>query len=207
MTAQISESRIDEASVYESEMKRLHGLSTQKLKDELLDVVAASVKQLITIGVIVRIIEERGGDLNDFRVGLFHFVRRIAYKQLLAEVVARLNGNPRLLNCVASLPIPDQRTVIGGDGIKVIIIDGNGKTDSRLVDPIKMSAREISQVFAKDHIRDDGEQISWIRSRVAMPTKTNVLPVQMDPKRRGIVVNGLLITRRELAGWLEKLEA
>lgn len=191
----------------ETAVSALSELDTEKLRAELAKAFRVTVEQIVRMAAIIRILEDRGDNLDDLKFGLLGYLRKVAYGQVMPEVVVKLQSAPLLMARVASLPIPDQKRVITEDPIKVTVID-DGVTTHRLISPLKMNASEIRQVFARDHIRDESEQISWIRSRpsrAAQSTGNN--GIQVDAKRKGIVVTGerVFISRSEMVNLLARV--
>ena len=125
------------------------------------------------------------------------------FPSAIPELLVALQGSPMLLDRVSALPLPDQRRIAAGEPLKVVVTD-DGKTTHRLVEPSRMNRFEIFQVFAKDHIRDDGEQVGFINSK-SPPERRPRNGVVLDTKKGGIFVNGEFISRKTLAEFLAKL--
>lgn len=167
---------------------------------------------MIRLAAVVRAMEEAGDDLADVaHLAVIRYARRIAYGQLLPAAVNEFGGTPLLLGRVAALPMPDQERVTAGESLPVMILTADGHTDKRMVPPLKMSRSEIMQVFASDHLRDEGEQVSWLRERAPAKLEKSewVRPkVKLARTRRGIVVRGndVFLSVEDLRGYLKELE-
>lgn len=190
----------------ETAVTALETHDNDRLREELAKAFRVTVEQIVRMAAIIRILETRGENLDDLKFGLLGYLRKVAYGQILPEVVVRLQSAPLLMTRVSQLPIPDQRKVIGGEPFRVVTIE-DGITSHRLIEPTKMNSAEIRQVFAKDHIRDDGEQVSWIRSRPSRINRPSDNGVTVDARRKGIVVTGerVFISRMELVNLLARV--
>ena len=95
--------------------------------------------------------------------GYFDWLRRIAAGQLRPELICRFWQNSELVNRLRKLPPQDQRKLAGGGRVPVVVTGPDGKTDVR-----NLSVEEIrdgglmNQVFASDHIRDEGAQANYL---------------------------------------------
>jgi hypothetical protein len=158
--------------------QELEGKQTQDLKRELLKAIDITVSMLIKAAAIVRVLEERGEDLSEFKFGLMSHLRRIAYGQLLPEVVAKCLGHSSL-RFIAGLPIPDQRRCISDHGVEIgVLRDG---VVERLTKPLlSLDPPELKQVFALDHIRTPDEQVAWLRSQ-SLRKETQRLKAEPSP--------------------------
>lgn len=187
--------------------------SDDQLMETLVELMSITTDSLVRMAAVLRLLEDRGFDLSEIRIGLKDYIRKIAHGQLLPEVVARLQGHDLLLSRVASLPLPDQRKVVemidDGTPAKVMCWDDQGTTH-RLVPVLRLGKSEVHQVFAPDHIRDEGEQLSWASKRrwQSRPIgQSNAGPIVLDKKRRCIVVTGesVRLTLKDLNEWAAKL--
>ena len=170
-----------------AELKKLNDLPTDRLKDELGKSLQLTSNHLVRLATIVRVLEERGEDLSELRIGLLGYLRRIAYGQVLPEVVVRYAEFPLLIQRIAALPLPEQQRLGAGEPVKVMV----AKDDHRLVDPLKMTRDQVGQVFARDHIRDEAEQLQLLQERTGRQRERK-LParrrVRADLERGGIVI-------------------
>lgn len=153
----------NQSEMVESQMKQMQAYDAPRLREELAKAFRVTVEQIVRMAAIIRLLEDRGENLDDIKSSMLGNLRRVAYGQILPDVMVRFQSVPLLLNRVSMLPIPDQQRLLSDEPIKVMILE-NGKTDHRLVRPLKMSKSEIQQVFAGEHLRDDGEQVSWLRN-------------------------------------------
>lgn len=175
---------------------------TQWLMSELKECLKITVYHVIKLAAIVRRLEECGCEIEvDF--SLLPYIRKVAYEQVVPELIVSLQGDQQLLSKAASLPIPEQRMIAENKPLKVMEIGG----DHRKVPPLSMTRREIRQVFGRDKIRSDAEQIGWLRdeqTKAAVHQKVQS-EVLVDQKKKGIVVNGTFVSAADLAHYLAEL--
>lgn len=176
-----------------------------ELRKKLLDAFTLTVGRLVYMAAIVKRLEELGEDLTDMEISMMPQLRRIAYGQVSAELVVSLLGKTTLLRKASALPLPDQKKLAEGKPVKVALADG----DFRMVPAKDLTSKEVKQVFAADHIRDEGEQASWLRAHAPAPVtvdaeweKEKVYP---DKKRGGLVIGDRFIKTAELARYLSIL--
>jgi hypothetical protein len=176
----------------------------QQLMAELESSLAVTLRNVVKIAAIVRRLEELGVEIS-LKLAILPLIRRIAYGQLVPELFVNLQGNSALLDRAASLPIPDQQRIADNTPVKVMMPDG----DHRMVPPLSLTRREITQVFGKGKLRDDAEQVGWLRERMQMEqakaATTGEAPVLLDRKRMGIVANGHFISVSDLARYVAEL--
>ena len=185
----------------------LESMRTEDLIRELKNCIEISVAQIVRMAQIVRILEDRGHDLADIRLGMLSHLRLVAYGQLLPEALAKLQGSPFLLKRVASLPIPDQRKIIEADAVEVVTPEN--PSDYRTVPLLALGRSEIFQVFADGALRDAGAQRSYLRDHHPIerkPTATDGERVVFDRKRGGFLIKGEFFSRKELTQLLARLE-
>jgi len=176
-----------------------------ELRKMMIDALSLSVEQIIRLAAIVRRLEELGDDLSDMNFTLLPQLRKVAYGQVLPELVVNLIGKPLLLRKACALPIPDQQRIAADDALKVMESGG----DHRMVPVSKMSGRDINQVFGPDCIRDDAEQASWLREKANAKPPTEAKwdreKIYLDRRRQGLVVGKRFIPASDLAHYLSQL--
>jgi hypothetical protein len=69
-------------------------LSTVELRQELIKSLGITADNLVRLAWIVRLLEEKGEDLSDLKLGLLTHLRKIAYGQVLPELVVRFASSP-----------------------------------------------------------------------------------------------------------------
>ena len=177
----------------------LSSMTVADLRSELVRSLKLTAAHLLRLASIVRELEERGEDLSDIKVGMMGHLRRIAYGQVMPELVVRYAESPGLLKTLSSLPLPDQARIAAGEPVRVVVRRENGKFDSRLMDPIKLDRSQVAQVFGRGEIRDEAGQIMILEGRAASaasPSKFATMRrgiVRPDPEKRGLMVGNKLI--------------
>lgn len=176
-----------------------------ELRKDFVRSLSVTVEQIIRMAALVRRLDELGDDLSDLEISLLPKIRKVAYGQVIPELLVRLQGRPSLLNRAAGLPLPDQRRIAEGEPLRVMEMGG----DHRMIPPLKLTATEISQLFRADSIRDDAEQMSWLRERRAtQQSRGDPAPeIYVDKKRGGLVVGERFIAASDLAHYLSQLTA
>lgn len=168
---------------------------------QLSDALAITVKHVIKVAALVRRLDECGVDINiDFT--LIPTLRKVAYGQVLPELIVTLQGADSLLRKAAALPINDQIKI--AQNLPLTVMQTGG--DHRVVPPLSMTTREIRQVFGSGKLRTEAEQIGWLSDeREKSQASKGVAEVALDKKRGGIVVNGTLITASDMVRYLGEL--
>jgi hypothetical protein len=166
-------------------------MSTEELRAALAKIMATTVAQLVRLAWIVRLLEERGEDLSDLRVGLIPYLRQIAYGQIVPEVVMRYAEHPAIVQAIASLPLSDQERLGRGEHVPLAIQREDGAVAHHMVDPISLQRNQVRRVFARDRIRSAEEQVILLEERPERrppPADPVIGGLQVDRKRGGLVV-------------------
>lgn len=182
-------------------------MSTDQLKKTLVATMAKTVAQLTRLAWIVRVLEERGEDLGDLKIGLVPYLRQIAYGQILPEVVMRFAERPTLVKVISALPIPDQQRLAQGGRVMLAVRAPDGSFDHRMVDPLNLTGSQIPRVFAKDRIRPIDEQLV-LAGEDPPKKKIPVIdtgPVRIDRKRNGLIVGRRFIPVAQVVDALARL--
>ncbi len=122
-----------------------------------------SLERLLVGCVALRRLEELGHDMALVRFRGGNLLKKAAYGQILPEVVLLFLERPSLAAAASNLPIPEQKRIVDNDAFRVMTGDHD---DHRMVRPIEMTPAQIRQVFARDGVRTDSQQISWIREKL-----------------------------------------
>lgn len=205
MTGELIASSPPNAAV-EAVVAEINSLSTDELRRELATSLAGTATHLVRLAVIVRTLEERGEDLADLKIGLLSYLRRIAYGQILPEVVVRFAEYPSLVRRIAALPIPEQLRLAQGEPVPVAIRTEDGSIDHRLMDPLSLSGSQVAQVFSSDRIRTAAEQITAIETRRPRRRKKEGR-VRVDRERGGLVFGRSFFPHGEILAALAELRS
>lgn len=176
----------------------LVGMNNQQLREALVRQLEITVESLTRLAWIVRLLEERGEDLSDLRIGLLTHLRRIAHGQVLPQLVVKFASMPLLLQRVSLLPLPDQKQLVEGGMVLLVVRRAEG-FDKRMADPARMGKEQIWQVFGPDRIRSEQEQILYLEERQTDKVKTPPHgKVRADRNRQGLIVNRSFVTKTEV---------
>lgn len=146
-------------------------MSTSELRHELAKQMELTAVHITRLAGIVKTLEDRGEDLSDLKIGMIHHLRRIASGQVLAEVVVRFADSPSLLGKIGALPLPDQQKIVNDEPLRLTVKSLDGTIGHLLVDPLKLTREQVNQLFAKDHIRDEQEQVLLLEQSRQTPGK------------------------------------
>lgn len=185
-----------------SELKKISTSDDAEwLLAQLSEALAITTHHVIKVAALVRRLDECGVEINiDFT--LIPLLRKVAYGQVLPELVVTLQGAESLLKKAATLPISDQAKIASNAPLTVMQTGGG----HRKVPPLSMTSREIRQVFANGELRSDAEQIGWLcDEREKQQAAKGTAEIVLDRKRGGIVVNGILVTSSDMARYLGEL--
>lgn len=133
--------------------------------------------------------------------GTWRTLEMVGRGQLDARIAA---GGCPYGNKLRRLPMSEQKHALDGT---IPLLTAGGDTLQVRLDALM--PKQADQVFAPGHIRSLAEQKAWLedRARETMAAKTarNVQPVEIDKKRRRIVVGGVTLTAADLADYLRKI--
>lgn len=133
--------------------------------------------------------------------GTWRTLEMVGRGQLDARIAA---GGCPYGNKLRRLPMSEQKQALDGT---IPLLTAGGDTLQVRLDALM--PKQSDQVFAPGHIRSLSEQRAWLedRARETMAAKTarNVQPVEIDKKRRRIVVGGVTLTAADLADYLRKI--
>lgn len=198
-----------------ADARELAAMDTARLREELAAALRLTVAAIVRLAFIVRLLEERGEDLSGLKLGLLNHVRRVAYGQVLPEIVVRFAGQPLVLQRVSALPRPDQERLArsGDDGMVELVVRREQGFDKRMADPARLTREQVWQVFATDHIRSEAEQILLLEEQnrhdrgemvKAPPLRGKV---RADRERKGLMVGRTFVPQTEIAQALADLRS
>jgi hypothetical protein len=176
--------------------------SLEVLKARLINCLGVTLENVLRLAAIVKRIDELGFEVS-ISSAVLPYIRKIAHGQLMPELFVTLQGDQVLLDKAMCLSIPEQKLIAENKPIRVMEIGG----DHRKVPPMSMTRREIKQVFGRGAIRNDSEQIGWLRDQQATRTidHEHQDSVFIDRKRKGIIINGKFLSVVELESYVREL--
>lgn len=194
----------------------LLGMPVQQLLDELAKQAKKTADDFLRLAWIVRLLEEQGHDLSAMRNTLLPHLRRIAYGQLLPELLVRFGGNIYLLRRVSLLPLPDQRRLVETQSVELLVpVQDPANPEApitytkRQADPGRLTYAQINQVFGPDRLRGEAEQALYLDDSRTRPEPAPVQPVtgkvRADGQRGGLVVGRTFVSHADILAALTRL--
>ncbi len=186
------------------EMAEMASWTPKERKAALSECLAATAENMMKCAHIVGAMESAGDDVSSYPESFLAFMRRIRSGGMLPE--AYINYEGRLRKCISQLPMPDQRDLVGGKKVPLVVVE-NGKVDVMKYDPRDLQPIQIKQVFDADHIRSEGEQRAWIEAQKTKeaPAHKPELDVIVKRSKGCIVVRGVELTVNDLAKYVAEL--
>jgi hypothetical protein len=186
--------------------KRIDAMRPADKRAEFGSLLLLTGENIWRMGVILRSMDEAGEDYSDLKMPVMTYLLKVGYGQVLPDVVLAFLGMPRLLRAVAALPLSDQKRLAAGESIKVMTGDADAHRLLRVAD---MSDSERQQVFGADYIRDEAEQLAWLRHHpVADPTPGPAdpfAPIVIDRVRNGLRIGHTFLPASQWAAALNEL--
>lgn len=164
-----------------SRLSTLEHIAACNDADALLEHLRACASDILSnlarMAAILRRLDELGVKV-EIDHALLPYIRMIANGSLLAECFVACSGDPLLLESAVRLPTKVQKQIADNKPFKVLNADGS----ARMVPPLELGRRELTQVFKGGHVRTEEEQREWLVSsankstalkrRMAGPEKT-----------------------------------
>ncbi len=177
---------------------------SQWLLSELQRSFDLSTKHIVRMAAIVRRLDDLGAQI-DIQSSVLPYLRKIAHGNLSADLFVAMQGYKTMLDVASTLPTPVQLQIAKNEPLKVMSTNG----DFRMVPPLSMTTKEISQVFAKGRIRDEAEQVGIHRQSLENRTHLARHPsretVRLDRKKKGIFVGETFVSLIEIEYFYNEL--
>lgn len=141
----------------------LRGLTADQIVEALIQELAITTKSLAKCAILVRMAEEQGVDTRPIANGMVTILRKIAYRQVLPELVVYCSTKAELLQRACQLAIPDQQQLVKSWGLE--FAESEGGEDVRMVDPRTATSSQLKQLFDHDRLRPLHEQRRWLKER------------------------------------------
>lgn len=186
--------------------QELAGMESKSLLGLLGQCAALSVESVSCAARIIRLLDSRGVDLSEFNQTMLRHLRRIASNQLLPELL--LNWRDTAVYArTRLLPLPEQKAVVSNEPIRVVAIKDGGELHAWVCEPRNMTPAVAKQVFASDHIRNDAEQIAYIRSMQTHALEKRPYPLPYEVKRNSVeFTRPCRLTKRDLQRLLKGMD-
>jgi hypothetical protein len=188
-------------------MGKMKEVPTSDLLERLKGVMAATAEMLIEAAAIVRVLEDRGEDLEDvIKPRRLNLLRRIGQGSLMPEIVISNMSEPALVNKFARLTVDDQKKLVADEPVAVLVLNALGESDKRMVRPSELTKEEHQQIFDYDHIRTLAEQRTWLRQQEQTAATREPKDGRFDVYRGKLRVKvAMVFTKEELLKILEKM--
>lgn len=188
----------------QEEYDKLQNKPIEELRSLLFSAIGKMSNLLMVCAACVRRIQEAGEDIQ-LTNGMRIWFEKLADCSLLPQAIQQFYPKPIMLNAVARMPIPTQAAIVRDEPLTVVRFD-RGAKQIESVPPSRLEARDVAQVFGPDGIRDEGQQVQWLRARVRpeVEAKPEALPYEIK-KNRFHVNRPTMFTKAELTRILEQM--
>jgi S1-C subfamily serine protease len=188
----------------ETDYDAMAGWDVARLQAEWRECLGFTAARLARMAAIVRRLDEAGAELDSLQGRMLSNLRRIASGTATPELVVACLGDGSRLTRVLALPGDVQDRVASNVAFPVACLGPDGNHTHRMVPVQSMNDTEFRQVFAADHVRDLGEQVSWQREAKRGPTVSGAV---VDRRRGGIVVTGkhVFLSKEQLKAFVREL--
>jgi hypothetical protein len=200
-----------EPIIVDSEDARLQGMPAEELKREFVRHLGIAADSIRAAAKCVRIADERGIEITaDRSISQYYLniVRKVAYNQLLPEIVSRVVDHSTFEK-VAALPLPDQQKIADGTPLKVATgVTDAGEVDHVLVTLDEMTPEQKRQVFGKGCIRSPEQQwqiVSTKKPEKPLKIEATLTPQQhakflKETNRRRMTISEAIVAALEASG-------
>lgn len=115
----------------------------------------------------------------------------IASGRLLPEVAEKWHHSPKLIRNAALMDEEQQLRITNDEPFQIADLEGT----HRLVGPCDLTEDDITQLFDKDRLRSEQEQISWLRDQQRERQLRNAASVdsdiEIDTARGCVIIHGV----------------
>jgi hypothetical protein len=162
-----------------------HDMTTEDLKSELADSLALTAKSLLRSACLVHVLEGRGEDLAGLRIGILKWLKLIAHGLLLPEAVVRYAGKRSVLDNLCKLPVEEQRRLLEGGTLRLVVYGDDGKRTHRMVPltELEEEPKLFRQAFDRNGYRSEAGQHLFLdgeNKKRAAPVAESIGPARLD---------------------------
>jgi hypothetical protein len=168
---------------------------------EFVKALHGSLIQFVRACVCLREMVRNGEDISAIAPENRVLMEKIADGQLLVGLYMKMASKPgHWLRRLANYSTAEQQRLLqDGEVRRVVFIDGN--PDIQRVPIQRLTDDDFRQVFATDHIRDEGEQRQWLLAEsqklgVPSPQDANI---KFDRRGRAVIIGGVRVTLKQLS--------
>lgn len=174
----------------EEKLASYQAMTVEELEDVLARLIQRTADALLEAAHVVRIMEGKGADTSKLCVADVKWLRLIAHNQMLPEVFMRFGGEEQLMQAISSLSIPDQRRLISGERVPVLVFDlKTGQQTHQMLQPLEMTRNQIRQVFGRRLIRSETQQLAYLHDK-----RVQEMPIIEQEEVDGIKIDPVLDT-------------
>lgn len=205
MSAEVIEASTSWPEWLEPIRQEYSALGDQRLRSEFEGLVVGTVENIRRMAVLVRLLEERHVDMDDIKGPWLDDIRRVAYGQLVPELIVLGMKSRSVLRQAKSLPVPDQMKIAKDEPLPVVVPRPNGP-EPRFIKPSQMEDWQLRQVIAPGRIRSEKEQVDYLDRPNNRPRKPPE-PIIVDKKNRCLIISGegIRLTVDDLLDWAKRL--
>lgn len=170
----------------------MKSMSVAELKNALLESIGWTVACLTRAAYLLRELDDQKVEVPEVPEDHKNMLRRVLAGQLLAEVMIAFGDYKALLPKIQALEITDQRNLAEGKGVPVWFLSPNERPPTySMIKPIHLTKEQIKQVFFRGRIRNQTEQILWLRDQQSKSVR--VIPDELDGVQLDEVLMGIWI--------------
>lgn len=178
---------------FQPQIQRFLAMTPEQRWEALSEGLKTTADGLMKMAFLVRIVEQVDKrDLRELkRLPLFPWLRRIAYGQVLPEVMLEFGCSTPLLKAVSRLPIPEQQRAVSGESFPLVILDEKGQRTTRMYHPLDLSLGQMGQLFAEDCIRTPEQQLMYLddkREKASTPVPEQVGIIRLDVDAEQLII-------------------
>ncbi len=175
------------AEIHDEEYRHV---SNEDLLKKIRDGLSFISRALVDIAIWVGVASRRGIDLSIVRdPGLIDLLHKIENGQIDPQLAEKyMHGPVRLFNCLKRLTLDDQKAIVESGTVLVVLRRNDGFTN-RKIEVTALTQRQQKQVFKKDRIRTEQEQIAFLDDQE---------PATADPYDESIVSFNFKLENLEL---------
>lgn len=150
----------------EEKLAAYQAMTVSELEAVLARILQRTADDLLEAAHVVRIMEAKGADTSRLCVADVKWLRLIAHNTLLPEVFIRFGGEELLMEAISGLSIPDQRRLVSGERIPVLVFDlKTGQQTNQMLQPLEMTRNQIRQAFGRRIIRTETQQLAYLHDK------------------------------------------
>lgn len=170
--------------------ERIKAMSIEERRAKRRECLGRMLECIAYLAADVAELEPGSDELDDFYTLYGHnFTNRLVLVgngQFLPELMHKFYMKATTLNHVSSMPKTVQQKIVDGETFDLVVVGPNGKQDKRQCLIEQLQPFEVRQLFARDHVRTEAEQVAWLdnkRRKASEPFPSHVGRVRIDKER------------------------